>query len=131
MTHALFTLSYCRCDPCCIAHFLFSHCRCEIPDNVEFLLQPHTLSSYCRCSSSDTVHFLFTLHNLLFRLHDFLLVLHTFSLCIADMTFLTLQAFPQMTHPVFLLQMFPSYTVHYLLMPQNLLLVLQMRPSWH
>ena len=130
MTHSPHTVIL-QMRPCGSAHLLYQHCRCEIADNVDFLFQPHTLSSYCRCSSSDTVHFLLTLHNLLFRLHDFLLVLHTFSLCIADMTFLTLQTFPQMTHPVFLLQMFPFYTVHYLLMPQNPLLVLQMRPSWH
>ena len=93
MTHALLTLSYCRCDPCGSAHFLSSHCRCEIPDNVDFLLQPHTLSSYCRCSSSDTVHFFLKLHNLLFTLHNCPLVMQNFSLCMADVTFLIMQTF--------------------------------------
>ena len=99
MTHALLTLSYCRCDPCGIAHFLCSHCRCEIPDNVDFLLQPHTLSSYCRCSSSDTVHFFLKLHNLLFTLHNFLLVMQNFSLCMADVTFLIMQTFSSQHAP--------------------------------
>ena len=44
---------FCRCDPSGSAHFLYLHCRCEIPDNEDFLLQPHTLSSYSRCSFSD------------------------------------------------------------------------------
>ena len=42
MTHSLLTLSYCRCDPSGSAHFLYSHCTCEIPDNVDFLFLPHT-----------------------------------------------------------------------------------------
>ena len=74
MTHSLLTLSDCRCDPSGSAHFLYSHCRCKIPDNVDFLLQLHTLSSYCRCmrhlfcctcNPSDTVKSLLTLHNVL------------------------------------------------------------------
>ena len=99
MTHSLFTLSYSRCDPSGSAHFLYSHCRCEFSDNVDFLLQPHTLSSYCRCSSSDTVHFFLKLHNLLFTLHNFLLVLHTFSLHMAEVTFLILQTFSSQHAP--------------------------------
>ena len=63
-----FSLLY-RCDPSGSTHFLYSHCRCEIPDNVNFLLKPHTLSSYSRCSLSDTVYFLFTLYCTTFSSH--------------------------------------------------------------
>ena len=143
MTHSLLTLSDCRCDPSGSAHFLHSHCRCEIPDNVDFLLQPHTLSSYCRCSSSDTVHFSLKLHNLLFTLHNFLLVLHTFSLRMADVTFFTLQtSFSRhtpcfsTTNVPFFLPCFSTTDVPFICCTlswfcKNLLLVLQMRPSWY
>ena len=116
MTHSLLTLSDCRCDPSGSAHFLHLHCRCEIPDNVDFLLQPHTLSSYYRCSSSDTVHVSLRLHNLLFTLHNFLLVLHTFSLRMADVTFFILQTFFSQHTPCFSttnVPFFPSLFFYY------------------
>ena len=127
MTNSLLTLSDCRCDPSGSAHFLYSHCRCEIPDNVDFLLQPHTpcpltadvallilytfssnsaqpslhtaqlslgtahfLSAYGRCNIRHTADFLFTTRTLSFYYRCSLF-----------------------SFPVFLLQMFPSYAVHF------------------
>ena len=107
---------FCRFDPSGRAHFLYSHCRCEIPDNVDFLLQPHTLSSYSRCSFSDTVYLLLTLYCTTFSSHRTNFSWYrTLSLCVLQMSHSSYYRLsPLITHPVFLLYMFPSYTVHFL-----------------
>ena len=114
---------FCRCDPSGSAHFFYSHCRCEIPDNVDFLLQPHTLSSYSRCSFSDTVYLLLTLYCTTFssdckdfswyQCHiphtaGFLLSPHTLSSTI-DVPFLYCTLSPILNNLLFILQMRPSW----------------------
>ena len=139
MTHSLLTLSDCRCNPSGSAHFFYLHCRCEIPNNVDFLLQPHTLSSYSRCSFSDTVYLLLTLYCTTFSSHckdfswyqchiphtaDFLLSPHTLFSTI-DVPFLYCTLSPILNNLIFILQMRPSW--YWTLS----LLVLQMWHFWY
>ena len=110
---------FCRCDPSGSAHFFYLHCRCEIPNNVDFLLQPHTLSSYSRCRFSDTVYLLLTLYCTTFSSHckdfswyqchiphtaDFLLSPHTLFSTI-DVPFLYCTLSPILNNLIFILQM--------------------------
>ena len=113
-----------------VLHTLSLHCRCDIPDSTDFFshhtlssccrndllilqtLSPHStkLSSYCRCDLPCATHFLYlycrcdTLDTADFSLHN---------------------------TPVFLLHMYHSDTVQFLLTLHNLLLVMQQRPSWY
>ena len=90
---------YCRCDPPGTAHFLYSHCRCDILDTTDFLLTPsppvtdvallilYTLqlhcisfSSYCRSDPPGTAHFLYSYCRCdIPDTADFLLTPHTLS----------------------------------------------------
>ena len=79
--------------PSMYSTLLSLYCKCDIPDNADFLLTPRTLSSYCKCSPSHPIHSLLTLQNLLLVLQIWHTRYCTLSLCTVDVTFLILQTF--------------------------------------
>ena len=131
-SHCTTFSSNCRYDPiwCCTRLSLYF--RCDIPDTAVFLLTSRTLSFYYRCTFFSQYTFFSSCTTFSSYCRYDPPGTDNFLSCTVNVKFFIMQTFSSHHKPCPSTEVDSHFdVVHSLLTLQNLLLVVQIRPSWY